>query len=76
MILGVQCSNVSSAALSSSVILFSGLFLLFPPCRWILARIMPPGTGPSKSARNNGYFNVRLFGESEKVHNMIIFRTH
>ena len=39
--------------------------VIFPPVRWFISWLFPPGTGPSKEARDNGVVHIETFGDSE-----------
>jgi short subunit dehydrogenase-like uncharacterized protein len=36
--------------------------MVFAPVRWLVGRLMPPGTGPSRERRESGFFVVRSVG--------------
>ena len=38
------------------------MLLLLPPVRRLVTRLVPPGNGPSKDVRENGFFTVRAVG--------------
>lgn len=65
---GVVHKSFFLAAIAAVVQYLAIFLILFPPIRWVIARIIPPGTGPSEKQRKEGYFNLKLVGESEPVH--------
>jgi short subunit dehydrogenase-like uncharacterized protein len=58
-------SNVIFAIIATTLFPLLAIALLFPPIRYILQKLLPPGTGPSESTRKSGHFHLRLVGESE-----------
>ena len=61
---GTASSNIFSAALISMASNMVTLSLILPPFRWLLSKIFPAGSGPSKEKRLNGSFKIKLFGEA------------
>ena len=73
---GEQCSysevsasaSLFEACLSVAAFALGGLAMLFPPSRYLLVRfaLPKPGQGPSKEARDEGYFSSRVFAVGER----------
>ena len=62
---GTAMSNIVFALFFTYLMSLLPLILLFPPSRWILQKLIPPGSGPSETTRNSGYFHLGLVGECE-----------
>lgn len=59
--------QLSSYALSAGILGFAST-MMFKPTRELLSNHVLPksGSGPSKSEQENGFFDIRLFGETPK----------
>ena len=64
---GFKAANIISAIAFSFGMSILSLCLLFPPFRWILGKIMPPGSGPNEKTRKNGFFDIKIVGEAKTV---------
>merc|ERR1712146_145692 len=52
-----------------AVTIFSGLLVFsfaIPPLRWVILKMVPPGTGPSEQIRKKGYGQVYYVAKGEK----------
>jgi short subunit dehydrogenase-like uncharacterized protein len=65
---GVAFSNFIYASLMLFAVTVGTFMIVFPPTRWFLGYMIPPGQGPSEKTRRTGYFTVHLVGDSVKVH--------
>ena len=64
---GVKASNIFSALFMTFAMSFVGICILFSPCRWMLGKLMPPGSGPDLKTRKNGFFHIKIVGEAKTV---------
>jgi len=62
---GLRSRNVVTAAVSTAAIATGGAMMLFPPARWVLNKLLPPGTGPDEETRKNGSFRLNFVGEGK-----------
>ena len=55
-----------TAVISSMVMAIGGLFLIFPPTRWIIKKVIPkPGEGPSEKIQQKGFFTMKFWGKGK-----------
>ncbi|KAJ3305603.1 hypothetical protein HDV03_001248 [Kappamyces sp. JEL0829] len=74
--------NVVFAFFITVAIAIGGFLFLFSPVRWLASKALPAGTsadltrplgtGPSKEAREKGYFKVDLYGEAKTIEGKVI----
>ncbi|KAJ3319769.1 hypothetical protein HDU76_000451 [Blyttiomyces sp. JEL0837] len=57
--------NILVALLTVLSIGIAGLFILLPPVRWGIKKLMPQGSGPSEKSMKEGFFYVKLVGVAE-----------
>ncbi|KAJ3113426.1 hypothetical protein HDU96_003399 [Phlyctochytrium bullatum] len=61
----VSVANVVVAALAAIGLTVGLTFMMLPPFRWLIKKLVPQGTGPSEKAMKKGHFTVKLVGEAE-----------
>ncbi|KAI8914476.1 saccharopine dehydrogenase [Gorgonomyces haynaldii] len=59
---------ISAAAVTTGMAVGS-VAVATPPTRWVLGKLIPPGSGPDEKTRKNGSFESRLVGYSEPDEN-------
>ena len=65
---GVQ-GQLSSYALSAGLFGFATAMMITPSRELLSKHVLPKsGSGPSKEEQKNGYFDIRLFGQTTKKH--------
>ena len=70
---GMASSNMVFAFFITISIAIGGFLIFFPPVRWLISKIMPPGSGPTPEQRKNGFFSIELFGKSKPDANGKVF---
>eukprot|EP00842_Homolaphlyctis_polyrhiza_P004046 jgi/Hompol1/4642/HPOL_003776-RA len=60
----MRASNVVTAAVVAAVTAIVPVLLWFPPIRWIVQKVMPPGSGPSDEVIKKGHFTSCTIGYS------------
>ncbi|KAI8925007.1 Saccharopine dehydrogenase-domain-containing protein [Entophlyctis helioformis] len=60
----MRCSNYFAALITTIAISAGFFFIWFPITRWIIGKVLPPGSGPSDAAIKKGRFTVHLVGQS------------
>jgi short subunit dehydrogenase-like uncharacterized protein len=62
---GKHAGNYLVAVLISGFIYtFFGILMYFPPARWLLKKVVPQGSGPSRETTFKGRVKAALYGES------------
>lgn len=72
----LTADKFTGRCIASSAASFTVLFTLgvaFPPTRWALEKLLPsPGTGPSETVQENGFFDLRFFGRTDQGETIMV----
>ncbi|KAJ3104290.1 hypothetical protein HDU97_009366 [Phlyctochytrium planicorne] len=61
----MAASNIFTAMGMVAAIAIAFTFVLLPPVRWIVKKVVPQGTGPSEAEMKKGFFDIKLVGTAE-----------